>query len=268
MSIPDHLTVRPISVADIDAVAELDLLIFGRSAWSADAFAAELTESRISLLYLLQRSQQTASVSSPSTARGKTGAASALEADAESHSTVRGETPLSTVTGVPSPPALRGEMSRSDREGSEQFAGVPVTMGTLLGYFVCWTLPNQLHLANFAVHPQQQRRGFGGLLLQALFRLAQRLEVETIELEVRESNLAAQRLYHRHGFKAVGERPNFYDHPDETAILMDGPVPTQLDSILPASIARSYPGGLRLHWRDRAGTAREHWPATQIGAQD
>ena len=106
MSIPDHLTVRPISVADIDAVAELDLLIFGRSAWSADAFTAELTESRISLLYLLQRSQQTDSVSSPSTARGETPGADGHSLTVNSYSTVRGETPLSTVTGELSPPAL------------------------------------------------------------------------------------------------------------------------------------------------------------------
>lgn len=196
------------SVRDIPVVAELDRLIFGRSAWSAAAFAGELTESRISLLYLLSRG-----------------------------------------------------------------SAAPVTMRTLLGYFVCWTLPNQLHLANFAVHPNQRRQGLGALLLQALFRLGQRLEIETIELEVRQSNLAAQRLYRRHGFEPVGERPDFYEDPRETAILMDGPVPEPPGASLPAALASSYPAGLYLDWRDRAGESREHWPtaagrAPQAGKSD
>ena len=152
-------------------------------------------------------------------------------------------------------------MSRSDRGGSDQLAYTPVTMGTLLGYFVCWTLPNQLHLANFAIHPDHQHRGLGGLLLQALFRLARRLEIATVELEVRQSNVAAQGLYRRHGFEVVGERPNFYEHPTETAILMDGPVPAGLDARLPQPLAAAYPDGLRLVWRDRAGESIEHWPA-------
>ena len=211
------------SVADTPAVAELDRLIFGRSAWSADAFTAELTESRISLLYLLQSPTQT--------------------------------------TAIPSPPALRGEMSRSDRGGSAPLAHPPVTMETLLGYFVCWTLPNQLHLANFAIHPDHRSRGLGALLLRALYRLAQRLAIATVELEVRQSNVAAQRLYRRHGFEVVGERPNFYEHPTESAILMDGPVPAELGARLPQPLAAAYLNGLRLIWRDRAGESIEHWPA-------
>ena len=65
------------SVADTPVVGELDRLIFGRSAWSADAFAAELTESRISLLYLLHSSTRAAAASPPPAPRGSSAPAKA-----------------------------------------------------------------------------------------------------------------------------------------------------------------------------------------------
>mgnify|MGYP002582415600 FL=1 len=39
-------------------------------------------------------------------------------------------------------------------------------------------------------------------------------------LEVRESNLAARRLYEKNGFEIVGKRKNYYEKPAEDAILM------------------------------------------------
>jgi ribosomal-protein-alanine N-acetyltransferase len=54
-----------------------------------------------------------------------------------------------------------------------------------------------------------------------------RLLQETIEreaawmtLEVRESNIAAQRLYNKYGFAAISKRPNYYNDNHETALVM------------------------------------------------
>jgi ribosomal-protein-alanine N-acetyltransferase len=43
-------------------------------------------------------------------------------------------------------------------------------------------------------------------------------------LEVRQSNLAAQRLYQKFGFLAVGERQGYYQDTKEDAVLMTLPV--------------------------------------------
>jgi len=39
-------------------------------------------------------------------------------------------------------------------------------------------------------------------------------------LEVRRSNAAAQRLYRRFAFRAVGVRPNYYAEDNEDAVVM------------------------------------------------
>ena len=39
-------------------------------------------------------------------------------------------------------------------------------------------------------------------------------------LEVRASNEAANALYQRYGFRQIGRRRNYYDHPREDAIIM------------------------------------------------
>ena len=44
--------------------------------------------------------------------------------------------------------------------------------------------------------------------------------VRSVLLEVRESNLPAQKCYERAGFTVVGRRKNYYELPKEDALLM------------------------------------------------
>ena len=63
---------------------------------------------------------------------------------------------------------------------------------------------------NLAVVPELRRRGTAQALLQALQeRLAAR-GIGSLTLEVRASNLPAQRLYTAAGFACIGRRPNYY----------------------------------------------------------
>jgi len=43
---------------------------------------------------------------------------------------------------------------------------------------------------------------------------------DLLTLEVRESNIAALKLYKRAGFKITGRRKHYYNKPDEDAIIM------------------------------------------------
>lgn len=71
-----------------------------------------------------------------------------------------------------------------------------------------------------AVEPDLRQRGLGSALLCAGMERAWSEGAEKIYLEVRASNIAAQRLYARYGFVEYGRRPLYYHHPDETAVLM------------------------------------------------
>ena len=70
-------------------------------------------------------------------------------------------------------------------------------------------------ILNIAVAPVHRRMGVATLLLQH-----ERGNNATHYLEVRESNSGAQALYRKLGFAEIGRRPEYYDFPRETAIVM------------------------------------------------
>lgn len=91
--------------------------------------------------------------------------------------------------------------------------------GRILGYVFCREVAGESELLNIAVDPTERRSGIGkALLAAALAWVAERGAVETF-LEVRASNAGAIALYEREGFRAVGRRPDYYQHPVEDAIL-------------------------------------------------
>ena len=71
-------------------------------------------------------------------------------------------------------------------------------------------------LLNLAVSPNFRRRGVASRLIGKL----KEFKVDTIFLEVRESNALARSLYGRHHFLEVGLRKNYYAHPTENAIVL------------------------------------------------
>lgn len=59
----------------------------------------------------------------------------------------------------------------------------------------------------------------GTKLLEHLLKNAQDQSLDTITLEVRDSNLAAQRFYERFGFKKIAVRACYYSDTEEDAIV-------------------------------------------------
>ena len=92
--------------------------------------------------------------------------------------------------------------------------------GGLLGYVWARFVLDEGDIGNIAVAPGFRRRGAGAALLKALLEEAARRQAAVVQLEVRESNLAARRLYEKNGFETVGKRKNYYEKPAEDAILM------------------------------------------------
>lgn len=85
--------------------------------------------------------------------------------------------------------------------------------GVLQGYMIVHDVLGELTLMNIAVHPQEQGKGYGRVLLEELFRWASDEnghKKAQIFLEVREGNHAAKRLYERLGFTQIALRKGYY----------------------------------------------------------
>jgi ribosomal-protein-alanine N-acetyltransferase len=88
------------------------------------------------------------------------------------------------------------------------------------GFMIYELSKHTLRILNFAVSPDARRRGVGSQMVQRLIdKLAQQRRT-TINLEVRETNVAAQLFFSKRGFRAVSVLKNYYDDTDEDAYLM------------------------------------------------
>jgi len=74
-------------------------------------------------------------------------------------------------------------------------------------------------LENVVVAKEFLRGGIASQLMLALIQRAREEGASAILLEVRESNMAARRLYEKHHFGEVGRRRLYYKVPEEDAIL-------------------------------------------------
>ena len=92
---------------------------------------------------------------------------------------------------------------------------------TVAGYCGMQKAPPDGYITNVAVLPDLRRSGIGEKLLSALSKYAEKEKIEKISLEVRESNLPAQSLYKKCGYKRVGVRKNFYRDPKEDAYIYE-----------------------------------------------
>lgn len=108
----------------------------------------------------------------------------------------------------------------------------------IVAYAGLWLMVDEAHITTFAVHPDSRRRRIGERLLQRLFEIAYEIDAEWLTLEVRASNLAAQRLYEKYGFRRAGVRRRYYSDNNEDALIMwterlkDGRVRERLAQLL------------------------------------
>lgn len=90
----------------------------------------------------------------------------------------------------------------------------------VIGYAGLWLSLDEAHITTFAVLPAYRRQKIGERMLLSIFDRAQKLGAEWLTLEVRASNLAAQKLYEKYGFRPAGIRRRYYSDNNEDAIIM------------------------------------------------
>jgi len=100
--------------------------------------------------------------------------------------------------------------------------------GAVHGFLVARFLYEEWEIENVAVAKAARRLGFGATLVNVFLRShfcsknemqISEVSVKSVFLEVRESNLAARKLYEKLRFKSVGRRTSYYREPQEDAIV-------------------------------------------------
>jgi [ribosomal protein S18]-alanine N-acetyltransferase len=92
--------------------------------------------------------------------------------------------------------------------------------GKIVGYVLFWLLPEEVDIHNIAVHAEYRRRGLGKALLQQVVDQARGRDSSRVILEVRVSNIPAQKLYESVGFLIKGVRKGYYSDDGEDALIM------------------------------------------------
>lgn len=92
--------------------------------------------------------------------------------------------------------------------------------GHVAGYAGLQVILDEGYITNVAVQPEYRRQGVAGQLLAVFLNFAKGNHLAFLTLEVRASNYGAIALYGGLGFRSVGRRKNYYEHPKEDAIIM------------------------------------------------
>jgi ribosomal-protein-alanine N-acetyltransferase len=91
--------------------------------------------------------------------------------------------------------------------------------GQVVAVLLYWVVFPEIHILSLGVHPDHRRQGLASWLLGVLLEMGPDMECEKIDLEVREHNLAGQKLYESMGFDRVGRRKRYYTDTMEDAFL-------------------------------------------------
>ena len=92
--------------------------------------------------------------------------------------------------------------------------------GRVVGYAGLQVILDEGYITNVAVRPECRRNGIAGKLLQVFLDFGQANHLAFLTLEVHASNYDAIALYGSRGFRSVGRRKNYYEHPREDAVIM------------------------------------------------
>ncbi|MBQ2753794.1 MAG: ribosomal protein S18-alanine N-acetyltransferase [Firmicutes bacterium] len=117
-------------------------------------------------------------------------------------------------------PWTRADFEKEIKENNMAVYKVALDDGKPVGYAGMWHIVNEGHITNVAVHEDYRRQGIGERLIDALFDVANDREMIGLTLEVRISNMAAQKLYTKKGFRPEGFRKNYYQDTKEDAVIM------------------------------------------------
>ncbi|MHB2154135.1 ribosomal protein S18-alanine N-acetyltransferase [Calditrichota bacterium GD2] len=90
--------------------------------------------------------------------------------------------------------------------------------GQIVGYAVIWRYADEMHIANFAIHPEFRQRGLGKQFMR--YVLKEFGDARFAFLEVRRTNEAAIRLYQSFGFRTMQIRKKYYRDGEDALVMV------------------------------------------------
>ena len=90
----------------------------------------------------------------------------------------------------------------------------------VVGFAIARCATAEWEIENVVVAREKRKRGVGIKIIRELLLQAQIAGATSVLLEVRDSSMAARRLYEKLGFSQQGRRSNYYQGPEEDALLL------------------------------------------------
>lgn len=97
---------------------------------------------------------------------------------------------------------------------------VIISNGHIIGYAGMWLIVDEAHVTNVAIAPEYRGQKLGEKLMAALIAHAKERGALNMTLEVRATNVAAQKMYAKFGFVSRGIRRKYYVETQEDALIM------------------------------------------------
>jgi [ribosomal protein S18]-alanine N-acetyltransferase len=90
----------------------------------------------------------------------------------------------------------------------------------VVGYIGAWFVIDEAHITNVAVSPEYRGQRIGDKIVKCFIDECNDNKINAMTLEVRVSNIVAQNLYKKYGFKLAGVRKEYYSDNKEDALIM------------------------------------------------
>lgn len=90
----------------------------------------------------------------------------------------------------------------------------------IIGYAGVWIVFEDAQITNIAILPHYRGRKLGESLFYYVMKYGIQMGMERLSLEVRVSNIIAQKMYRKFGLVPGGIRRNYYTDNNEDAIVM------------------------------------------------
>ena len=101
------------------------------------------------------------------------------------------------------------QWAKEFRKEGIKIYGISIT-NSLVGICVLQVVLDEAQINYFAISKKFRNKGFGSHLMNYLIKVCEKINVNKLQLEVSQSNVAAEKFYSRFDFLTVGMRKNYY----------------------------------------------------------
>jgi [ribosomal protein S18]-alanine N-acetyltransferase len=188
--------IEPMQLDDIPAVMKVERESFSMP-WPGNAYKRELKENRLARYIVARRTGPPLEGDSPPIGEG-----SQIQA------------PRSDGWGQ------RIRRLISGGAPGERASQAELLSRRVVGYAGLWLMVDEAHVTAIAVAPAYRGFGVGELMMLGMVDMSREIGAQYLTLEVRVTNITAQNLYKKYGFKETGVRRRYYSDNNEDALIM------------------------------------------------